>query len=73
VSIGRLSGVGALWDCVPHVCGGDGGCTGGGVPRGAVPVLFWCEEVSLGGKQSSSPFISNPHALPMCIAPERNG
>jgi len=36
VSIGRLSGVGALWDCVPRVCGGEGGCAGGGVPLGAV-------------------------------------
>jgi len=48
--IGRLSAVGALWDCVPRVCGGGGGCAGGGVPLGAVPVLFWCGEVSLGGK-----------------------
>jgi len=54
VSIGRLSGVGALWDCVPRVCGGGGGCAGGGVPLGAVPVLSWCGEVSLGGIQSSS-------------------
>jgi len=37
--IGRLSGVGALWDCVPRVCGGGGGCAGGGVPLAAVPVL----------------------------------
>jgi len=55
VSIGRLSGVGALWDCVPRVCGGGGGCAGGGVPLGAVPVLSWCGEVSLGGIQSSPP------------------
>jgi len=34
-SIGRLSGVGALWDCVLRVCGGGGGCAGGGVPLGA--------------------------------------
>ena len=54
VSIGRLSGVGALWDCVPRVCGGGGGCTGGGVPLVAVPMLSWCGEVSLGGKQSSA-------------------
>jgi len=47
-----LSGVGALWDCVPRVCGGGGGCAGGGVPSGAVPVLSWCGEASLGGKQS---------------------
>jgi len=52
VSIGRLSGVGALWDCVPRVCDGGGGCAGGGVPLGAVPVLSWCGEVSLGGIQS---------------------
>jgi len=50
VSIGRLSGVGALWDCVPRVCDGGGGCAGGGVPLGAVPALSWCGEVSLGGK-----------------------
>jgi len=48
-----MSGVGALWDCVPRVCGGGGGCAGGGVPLGAVPVLSWCGEVSLGGIQSS--------------------
>jgi len=32
-----LSGVGALWDCVSRVCGGGGGCAGGGVPLGAGP------------------------------------
>ena len=37
VSIGRLSGVGALWDCVSRACGGGGGCAGGGVPLGAGP------------------------------------
>ena len=37
VSIGRLSGVGALWDCVSLVCGGGGGCAGSGVPLGAGP------------------------------------
>jgi len=42
-------GVGALWGCIPRVCGGGGGCAGGGVPLGAVPALSWCEEVSLGG------------------------
>ena len=36
------------------VGGGGGGCAGGGVPLGAVPVLSWCGEVSLGGIQSSS-------------------
>jgi len=44
-----LSGVGALWDCVPMsavVWAADGG-----VPLGAVPVLSWCGQVSLGGKQ----------------------
>jgi len=54
VSIGRLSGVGALWDCVPLVCVGVGGCAGGGVPLEAVLVLPWCGEVSLLGKSSSS-------------------
>jgi len=49
VSIGYLSGAGALWDCVPRVCGGGGGCAGGGVPLGAVSALSWCAEVSLGG------------------------
>jgi len=43
----------ALWDCVPRVCGGGGGCAGGGVPLGAMPVMSWRGEVSLGGKQSS--------------------
>ena len=37
VSIGRLSWVGALWDCVSRVCGGRGGCASGGVPLGAGP------------------------------------
>jgi len=50
--IGRLSGFGALWDCIPRVCGGGGGCAGGGVPLGAVLALSWCREVSLGGKHS---------------------
>jgi len=45
-----LSGVGALWDCVPRVCGGGIGCAGGGVPLGDVPALSWCGEVFLGGK-----------------------
>jgi len=44
-----LSGVGALWDCVPRVCGGRGGCAGGGVTLGAVPALSRCGEVSLWG------------------------
>jgi len=46
-----LSGIGALWDYVLRVCGGGGGCAGGGVPLGAVPALSWCGEVSLGGIQ----------------------
>ena len=46
---GRLSGISALWDCVPRVCGGWGGCASGGVPLGAVAALSWCGEVSLGG------------------------
>jgi len=40
-------------DCVPHICGGGGGCAGGDVPLRAVLVLSWCGEVSLGGIQSS--------------------
>ena len=32
-----MSGVGALWDCASRVCGGGGGCAGGGVPLGAGP------------------------------------
>ena len=44
-----MSGVGAPWDCVSRVCGGGGGCAGGGVPLGAVPALSWCGEVSLEG------------------------
>jgi len=52
VSIGHLSGVGALWDYVPRACGGGGGCAGGGVPLvGAVAALSWCGDVSLGGRQ----------------------
>jgi len=47
-----LSGVSALWDSVYRVCGGGGGCAGGGVPLGALPVLSWCGEVSLGGTHS---------------------
>jgi len=47
VSIGRLSGVGALRDCVPRVGGGGGGCAGGDVPLGA-SALAWCGEVSGG-------------------------
>jgi len=43
-------GVGALWDFVLRVCGGGGGCDGGGVPLGAVPALSRCGELSLGGK-----------------------
>jgi len=39
VNIGRLSGVGAVWDCVPRVYGGGSGCAGGGVPLGAHPGL----------------------------------
>ena len=51
VSIGRLSGVGALWNCVSRVCGGGGGCAGGGVPLGAGPCCPDVgREVSLGGK-----------------------
>jgi len=63
MSIGRLTGVGTLWDCVPRVCGGGGGCAGGGVPLGAVPVLSWCGEVSLGGIQSSSSKLTSRNPL----------
>ena len=49
-----MSGESALWDCVLRVCDGGGGCAGGGLPLGAVPVLSWCGEVSLGGIQASS-------------------
>jgi len=42
VSISRLNGVGALWDCVSRVCGGRGSCADGDVPLGAVLVLSWC-------------------------------
>ena len=44
----------------PRVCGGEGGCAGGVVPLGAVPALYWCAGVSLGGKVniSSSPTLS---------------
>ena len=41
-----------LWDWVPRLCRGGGGCAlcrrrCGGVPLGAVPVLSWCRgEVS---------------------------
>jgi len=49
VGIGRLSGVGALWDCVHRVCGGGGDCAGGDVPLGAVLALSWCGKVSHGG------------------------
>jgi len=67
--IGRLSGVGALWDCVSRVCDGGGGCAGGGVPLGAVPVLSWCGEVSLGGIQSSSSMYGSPFGTPPLVAP----
>jgi len=49
VSIGRLSGVGALWVCVSRVCGGGGGC--GLTPQDSG--FTRCGEVSLGGIQSS--------------------
>ena len=60
----RLSGVGALWDCVSRVCGGGGGCAGGGVPLGTVPALSWCGDVSLGGIH----IISSPHT-PFLVSP----
>ena len=49
-----VKAVGALWDCVPRICGGGSDCAGGGVPLGDVSVLSWCGEVSLGGKHSLS-------------------
>jgi len=45
VSMSRLSGLGALRDCLPRVRDGEGGFAGGGVPLGAVPALSW----SVGG------------------------
>ena len=42
VSLGHLTGVGALWGCVPRVCVGGGVCAGGGVSLWAVPSLSWC-------------------------------
>jgi len=49
--------------CVSRVCGGGCGCAGGVVPLGAVPVLSWCGEVSLGGKESSSSMCSRDRLL----------
>jgi len=43
----RPSGVGVLWDCGFRVCGGGGGCVGGGVPLGAVAAPSCYVEVSL--------------------------
>jgi len=67
----------ARWDCVPRVCGGGGGCAGGGVPLGAVPVLSWCGEVSLGGKQSSSSparrALVSVRVLVVCALPDPRG
>jgi len=45
LSIGRLSGVGTLWDYGPRVCGVGGACAAGGVPLGAVPAPSWQGEV----------------------------
>jgi len=57
--MGRLSGVDALWDCVPLVCGGDGrSCAGGRLcaDRGcARAVLVRGGSLSLGGSQLISP------------------
>jgi len=44
---GCLSGLGALWGCLPRVCGGGDGCTSGDAQ------LWGCARavmVSLGGK-----------------------
>jgi len=65
-TIGRLSGIGAGWDCTPLVSGGGGICAGGGVPLGAVPALSWRGEVSLGGKHIiiiTSRVVSEPRSL----------
>jgi len=43
VSIGRLSGVCVLWDCVPRVYSGGGGCTGGGVSLDLYKIFFYVE------------------------------
>jgi len=50
-----------MWDCVHRVCGGGGGCAGGGVPLGAVPVLSWFGEVSLGSINQSIKILKEPH------------
>jgi len=53
--IGRLSGAGALWDCVP--CVGGGGCAGGGVPLGlgAMPAMsYWLVGVGVGSVGDNS-------------------
>ena len=46
-------GLGALWDCVPRVCGGGGGYAGGGVPSRVVFALSWCGRFLLGVNISS--------------------
>jgi len=43
--------VGLCFSCLRY---SGGGCAGGGVPLGAVPVLSWCGEVSLAGVMQSS-------------------
>lgn len=47
----HLSGVGALWDNVLHVCSGGGGCASGGVPLGGLcaRTVLMCREVSFRG------------------------
>jgi len=66
---------GALWDCVLRVGGGGGGCAGGGVPLGAVPVLSWCGGVSRGYTiiiitpfPTSEPLVPSP--TPNALAPQ---
>jgi len=57
VSIGHLSGVGVRCGTVVPVSMVVGAAVPAAVYRsllGAVPVLSWCGEMSLGGKQSSS-------------------
>ena len=47
-----MGGVGARCGTVFPVSAVVGAAAGDSVPLGAVPVLSWCGEVSLGGKQS---------------------
>jgi len=53
-------GVGALRDYVPRVCGGGGGCAGGGVPLEAVLALSWWGKVSIGDIHIIIVFVVSP-------------